>query len=224
MGTLVSSYFAFGTHAEIFSLGCGSPLNSISMTLRKSFILLLIFFVGLFLGTPLCQVVIALSWVFLALFSLMLASLTLIISYIARSYLMSSQVEPFYISFAAWFPIFLPKGEFPLSVIILHMFPCLEHRYIPLLGTSLFSPWHSSPPIFVTIKHFYSFFKLFKIFEKVQKIIKKPKIWIGKDVNFGNSRVMSPSNRSLYFTSVGWVNSLNLEAVLVSLSLSPPTG
>ena len=35
---------------------------------------------------------------------------------------------------------------------------------------------------------------------------------------------MSPSNRALYITSIGWVNSLNLGAVLVYLSLSPPAG
>ena len=34
---------------------------------------------------------------------------------------------------------------------------------------------------------------------------------------------MSPSNRALYITSVAWVISLNLGAVLVTLSLSPPT-
>ena len=45
-----------------------------------------------------------------------------------------------------------------------------------------------------------------------------------KYVIFGNIRVMSPSNGALYITSIGWVNSLNLGVVLVSLSLSPPTG
>ena len=34
---------------------------------------------------------------------------------------------------------------------------------------------------------------------------------------------MSPSNRALYITSVGWVISLNLGVVLVTLSLSPST-
>ena len=45
-----------------------------------------------------------------------------------------------------------------------------------------------------------------------------------KDVIFGRIRVMSPSNIALYITSIGWVNSLNLGAILVSLSLPPPTG
>ena len=43
MGALVRSFVAFGAHAGIFPLGCGSPLYSITMTLRKSLILLLIF-------------------------------------------------------------------------------------------------------------------------------------------------------------------------------------
>ena len=33
----------------------------------------------------------------------------------------------------------LSVGDFPPSVYILHMYPCIEHRYVPLLGTSLFS-------------------------------------------------------------------------------------
>ena len=46
----------------------------------------------------------------------------------------------------------------------------------------------------------------------------------GKDVIFGSSRVVLPLNRALYITSIGWVKSLNLGVVLVSLSLSPLTG
>ena len=47
MGALVSSYFAFGAHADIFPLGCGSPLYSIAMTLSKTLILLLIVLLAL---------------------------------------------------------------------------------------------------------------------------------------------------------------------------------
>ena len=151
MGTLVSSCFAFSSHANIFPLGWGSPLYSTTMNLRKSLILLLIFFAGLFPRTPLCQVVIALSWVFISLLILMLASLTLIISHIAWACLMSRQTNPFYISFTGWFSIFLLGGDLPLSVVIMYMFPCIEHRYVPLPGNSLFVPWHSSPPGFVTV-------------------------------------------------------------------------
>ena len=35
---------------------------------------------------------------------------------------------------------------------------------------------------------------------------------------------MSPSNKALYITFVGWIVSLTLGAVLVTLSLSPLTG
>ena len=145
MGALVSSCFSFGAHSDIFPLGCGSPLYSIAMTLHKSLILLLIFLLTFFPRNPLCQVVIALSWVFPISLNLMLASLTWIISYIAQACLMYGHVDPFYISFVAWFLI-LPGGDFPPRVIILHMCPCIEHRYVPLLGTSLFFHWHLSPP------------------------------------------------------------------------------
>ena len=47
---------------------------------------------------------------------------------------------------------------------------------------------------------------------------------MGNYVIFGSSRVASPLNRALYITSFGWVISLNLGAVLVTLSLFPPTG
>ena len=44
------------------------------------------------------------------------------------------------------------------------------------------------------------------------------------DIIFGSCRVMSPSNRALYITSIGWVVSLTLGAVLITLSLSPSNG
>ena len=149
MGTLVRSCFAFGVHADISPLGCGSPLYSIAMTLSKSFILLLNFMLAIPSGIPcICQVVIALSWALLALLSLMSASMTLIISHIVRACLMSSQAEPFYISFAAWSSL-LPGGDLPPSVVILHIYPCIEHMHVPLLETSLLLPWHLPLPRFV---------------------------------------------------------------------------
>ena len=57
------------------------------------------------------------------------------------------------------------------------------------------------------------FFDILKIFEKLQKF-KKPKTWTGKDVIFSNNRVMSPLNKALYITSIGWVYSLTLGVVL----------
>ena len=195
------------------------------MSLHKSLVLLLIFLLAFFPRTPLCQVVIALSLVLLALLRFMSASLTFIISYIAQACLMSSHVEPFYISFATWFPIFYQEGTFPwvslsytcFLALRIGMFHCLELVCFPL-DTHLLLVCNYKALLF--------FFKLFKIFEKVQqqKKIKKPKSRTGKDVIFGSSRVVSPSNRALYITSIGWVNSLTLGAILVSLSLYPPSG
>ena len=114
MGTLVRSCFSFGAHAHISPLGCGSHLYSTFMTLSKSFILLLTFMLAISPGLPcICQVKISLSWVLLALLSLIPASLTLIISHIAQACLISSHAEPFYISFATWFPIFTRRGLSP---------------------------------------------------------------------------------------------------------------
>ena len=53
--------------------------------------------------------------------------------------------------------------------------------------------------------------------------MKKPKIQTRKYVIFGSSWVVFPSNRALYITFIGWVNSLTLGVVLIFLSLSPPT-
>ena len=52
MGTLVRSYIAFGAHANISPLGCGSPFSP-AMSLSKSSILLLKFMLPISLGTPL---------------------------------------------------------------------------------------------------------------------------------------------------------------------------
>ena len=46
---------------------------------------------------------------------------------------------------------------------------------------------------------------------------------MGNDIIFGSCRVMSPSNKSLYITSIGWVVSVTLGAILITLSFSPPT-
>ena len=43
-------------------------------------------------------------------------------------------------------------------------------------------------------------------------------------LSFGSCRIVSPSNRALYITSIGWIISLTLGVVLVTLSLSPLTG
>ena len=145
MGALVSSLFAFGAHANSLSFrGWESILyyfHDISQVPHTPLDILLAYF----LRTPLCQVVIALSWAFPALLSLMSASLTLSINHIAQACLMSSHAEPFYISFAAWFP-FNREGIFPrvslsytcILALRIGMFHCLELVCLPL--------WHSSPP------------------------------------------------------------------------------
>ena len=113
--------FASGTHAVSHLLGLGVPFSPSWIWARASYSSWTLCW-PFPLGFPcICQVVITLSWVLLALLSLMLASLTLIISHIARACLMSSQAEPFYITLATWYPIFLPGGDFPPSIVILHM-------------------------------------------------------------------------------------------------------
>ena len=141
MGTLVRSCFAFGAHANISPLGCGSPLYSTSMTLSKSFILLLTFMLAISPRLPcICQVVIALSWVSLDLLSLMTASLDLIISYISWACLMSSQAKPFIYIFCSLISHFYWEGTFYqvslsctcLLALSISMFYCLELVCFPL--------------------------------------------------------------------------------------------
>ena len=151
------------------------------------------------------------------------ASLTLIISHIAWSCLMSSQEDPFYISFTASFPIFYQEGTFPWVSLSCTYFLALSIGMFHYLELVCLLPWYSSPPRFVTIKNFY-YFSSFSKYLKKSKKIKKPKIRTWKDVIFGSIRVVSPSNKVLYITSVGWVCCLTLGVVLVSLSLPPSTG
>ena len=140
MGTLVSALFAFGAHADVFSFRCGSSLYSTAMTFCKSLILLLILCWPCSPQTPLYQVVDALSWALPALLRFMSAHLTLRFSHIAWACLMSTHAEPFYISFAAWFPIFDWEGTFPrvslsctcFLALSIGMFCCLELVCFPL--------------------------------------------------------------------------------------------
>ena len=86
---------------------------------------------------------------------------------------MSSQEEPFiYILCILITP--LPGRDLPPSVIILHMFTCIEHRYVPLLGTSLHSP-NTRLLLAMYYKALLFFFKIFEISEKVQKKSKNQK-------------------------------------------------
>ena len=169
MGTLVRSYFACGSHVEMPP--CQRALPCHAMSLSKRFILLLNFMLAISLRTPLyissCNCII-MSFAFLIEpytgfpdFGYEAYSPRLSHVYPSRAFL--------YI-FCSLIPQFLPGGDFPPSVVILHMFPCIKHRYVPLLGTSLFSPGHSSPPRLVAIKHFYSFSSFSKYLKNSKKI------------------------------------------------------
>ena len=138
MGVLVNSPLRLVPMLWAPSFRSGSSLYIIAMTFRKSLILLLIFCWPISLRTPSCQVVNALSWALPALLSFMPAPLTLRFNHIAWACLMSSHAEPFFYILHNLISL-LPGGDFPPSVDILHMYPCIEHRYVPLLGTSLFS-------------------------------------------------------------------------------------
>ena len=160
MGTLVSALFAFCAHADILSLRVwGSVVQYCHDILQDS-------------HTPLD--------ILLAYFpqdSLMSSCNCIIMSF---AYLLDpyagfpdfevsaiqpyssslSHIQPcraiFYI-LCSLIPHFLLGGDFPPSVIILHMCPCIEHRYVPLLGTSLFTYMTVVSSQYVTIKQFYSF-------------------------------------------------------------------
>ena len=64
---------------------------------------------------------------------------------------------------------FLPGGDFPPSVDILHMYPCIEHRYVPLLGTSLFALNDTRLLLVCNYKASLFFFQAFQITKKDQK-------------------------------------------------------
>ena len=80
---------------------------------------------------------------------------------------------------------FSPGGDFPLSVDILHMCPCIEHRHVPLLGTSLFAPMTLVSSQSVTIKQFYSFSRFLNICKSPKKS-KNQKARQGKMLSFGS--------------------------------------
>ena len=89
------------------------------------------------------------------------------------AWLMSSQAEPFYI-LCSLISHFLPRGYFPPSVIILHMFPCIENRYVPFPGTSFPTP-DTRLLQDMYYKELLFFFELFKISENFQKKSKNQK-------------------------------------------------
>ena len=142
------------------------------MTFCKSLIPLLILCWPISLRTPVWQVIIAFSWAFPALLSLMPTSLTLRF----RTY--SPSLSHLYPCRAILYILcslipFLLGGDFPPSVDILHMCPCIEHRYVPLLGTSLFPPMTLVSFESVTIKQFYSFSRFLNIWKSPKKKVEQ---------------------------------------------------
>ena len=125
------------------SLRSRSPLYSTAMSLCKSLILLLIFFVGL---CPQDSLMSSCNCIFMS-FSCLIEPYVGFLNFECQPYspILSSHAEPFCISFAAWFPILTGRGLSPECRYPTHV-SCIEHRYVPLLGTSLFSHWHSSSP------------------------------------------------------------------------------
>ena len=139
------------------------------MSLTKRFIILFNFMLVVPPGIPcIYQVVIAFSWVFLSFLSFMPAPWLWVISHIARVCLMSNQAKPFYISFPPWSSPLL-GGDLPPSFIILHMFPCIEHRYVPLLGASLTIP-HTHLLLAMYYKALLFFFKISKYVKSWKRI------------------------------------------------------
>ena len=161
MGTLVSALFAFGAHADVFSFRVWESVvqycHDISQEPHTPLDLLLSYFPQDSLMSS-CECIIM---SFACLIELYTDSPDIPFQPYSPSL---SHVQPcraiFYILHNL-FP-FLSGGDFPSSVDILHMYPCIEHRYVPLLGTSLFSLVTLLSSQFVTIKLVYSFFKLFK--------------------------------------------------------------
>ena len=161
MGTLVSTLFEFGAHDNVFSfrvwesvvyychdisqephtpldlLLAYSPQDSL-MSSCECIIMSFAYLIELYVGSP----------------DIMFQPYSLSLSHVqpcrAIFYILRSLI------------LFLPRGDFPPSVYILHMYPFIEHKYVPLLGTSLFSLMTLVSSQFVTIKLVYSFFKLFK--------------------------------------------------------------
>ena len=67
-----------------------------------------------------------------------------------------------------------PRGNIPPSVLIMHVLPCIEHRHVPLLGTSFLAP-DTCLLLDLYYKALLNFFKVFKISEKVAKNKKNQK-------------------------------------------------
>ena len=160
MGTLVSTLFSFGAHADVLSFRVWESIVQYYHDISQEPHTLDLMMAYSPQDSPMssCECIIM---IFSCLIELYASFLDIVFQPYSPSL---SHVYPYrailYILHSL-FP-FLPVGDFPSSVDILHMYPCIEHRYVPLLGTSLFSLMTLVSSQFVTIKLVYSFFKLFK--------------------------------------------------------------
>ena len=156
MGTLVSSLFAFGAHANNLSFRVWESIVQYRHGISQEPYIPLDLFAGLFPHDSLmssCNCII-------------MSFACLIEPYIGfpnfqyQAYSLSlSHVQPrraiLYI-LCNLIPYFYQEGTFP-RVLLSYMCPCIEHRYVPLLGTSLFPPMTLVSSQSITIKQFYSF-------------------------------------------------------------------
>ena len=156
MGPQLVPYFAFGAHADILSLRVWDSIvqycHDISQEPHTPLDLMLAYVPQDSLMSS-CECII-MSFSFLIelyasspdiMFEPYIPSLSHVQPCIAIFYILRSLIP------------FLQGGDFRPSVDILHMYPCIEHRYVPLLGTSLFSPMTLVSSFSITIKQFYSF-------------------------------------------------------------------
>ena len=168
--------FAFGAHVDIAPLGLGSPLYS-RHVLEQELHTPLELYVGILPeGIPCISSCNFISYILLALLRFMPTPCFIFISHVAWACLNPSQADPFTYPLQLDHP--LPGGDPLPSVLILRILPCIEHRYVPLLGTSFISP-DTCLLLVVHYKALLFFFKLFNIWKSPKKF-KKPKNPDGK--------------------------------------------
>ena len=156
MGTLVSALFAFGVHVDILSLRVWESVvqyfHDISQEPHTPLDILMAYFpqdslmssCNCIIKSFACLIELYVSFPDIA-FQKYSPSLSHVQPCRAILYILCSLIPS------------LSAGDFPSSVSILHMCHCIEHRYVPLLGTSLFAPMTLVSSQSVTIKQFYSF-------------------------------------------------------------------
>ena len=156
MGTLVSTLFAFGAHADVFSFRVWESVvqycHDILQEPHTPLDLLLAYFPQDSLMSS-CDCIIM---SFACLIELYSSSLDIVYSTI-QTELVSCLAMQSHLLYPLQLVSLLSGGDFLPSVDILHMYPCIEHRYVPLLGTSLFSLMTLVSSQSITIKPFYYF-------------------------------------------------------------------